>query len=282
MITSLIEKLSPDLTPAERKIASWVLAHPRNVVSMPVHQLAQECGVASSAVIRFCRSVGLSGYSDLKIALAEELGGVKEELRLPAFEDGEDPSHIMQKVFSTGARTLIDTCSMIDNAKAEQMAAALDQAKRIFIFGIGTSSVIAVDAQYRLSQLGLWATAYTDILFMNVSAVNLGPGDVVLAISHSGRTKAVVDALRSAKDTGATTLSITSFSTSILYQESDIAIAVFADEEHYPVEAVSARLAHLCLIDAITMLLATKNFDSFAAHVKARNQILNDIRYEQL
>jgi DNA-binding MurR/RpiR family transcriptional regulator len=140
--------------------------------------------------------------------------------------------------------------------------------------------VIAVDAQYRLSQLGLWAAAYTDILFMNVSASNAGPEDVVLAISHSGRTKAVVDAVRSAKKSGAKVLSLTSFADSPLYRESDLSVAVYADETNYPVEAVSARLSHLCLVDAITMILATKNFDSFAKHIHSRNQILENIRYQ--
>lgn len=116
---------------------------------------------------------------------------------------------------------------------------------------------------------------------MNVTAVNLSAGDAVLAISHSGRTKAVVDAVRHAKKAGAAALAITSFTDSLLYQESDVAVSVYADEIHYPVEAVSARVAHICLIDALTMALATKNFGSFAEHIKVRNMILDEIRYEK-
>ena len=116
---------------------------------------------------------------------------------------------------------------------------------------------------------------------MNVTAVNLGKGDAVLCISHSGRTKAVVDALRHAKAAGAVTLAITSFSDSLLYRESDVALSVYADEINYPVEAVSARVAHICLIDSLMMALAARKFDDFAEHVSARNNILREIRYEQ-
>ena len=101
----------------------------------------------------------------------------------------------------------------------------------------------------------------------------------MLAVSHSGRTKAVVDAVRLAKKKGATVLAITSFMDSYLYQESDVAVTVFADEETYPVEAVSARVAHICLVDSLAMLLAAHNYDSFAQHIKSRNDILEGIRY---
>ena len=175
--------------------------------------------------------------------------------------------------------TLQDTLDKLDFSKVEKMSQALVQAKHIFLFGLGTSATIVNDAQYRLSQLGLRATACTDILQMGVTATNLAEGDVVLAISHSGRTKAVVDAVRLAKKSGATVLSITSFVDSFLYRESDIAATVFADEITYPVEAVSARVAHICLVDSLAMLLAAHNYESFAKHIQSRNEVLEGIRY---
>lgn len=280
MITSQIQKYYSALTPAERKVASFVMAEPKAVTEMTVSQLAQRCLVAPSAVIRFCKSVHVDGFSNLKLALATELGRQNDDSRMPAFDCEDGAEAVVRKVFTSGIQTLRDTLNLLDYSNVSAMADALAGARRIFVFGIGTSSVIAADAQYRLSQLGLWATACTDILMMNVTASNLGPGDVVLAISHSGRTKAVVDALRRAKAGGAQTLAITSFQDSMLYREAHMAAFVFADEVNYPVEAVSARVAHTCLIDGLTMVLATKNFDDYADRVKARNKILDEIRYE--
>lgn len=281
MITSQIKRLYCNLTLAERKVATYIIESPQEITGLTVHQLAEKCGVAASAVIRFCKSIQLQGFSELKIELARELGSQKEEKKnaLPSVEHENGAEGVIRKVFDSGMYTLQDTLDKLDFAKVEQMSKVLVRAKHIFLFGIGTSSTVVTDAQYRLSQLGLWATACTDILLMGVTASNLEEGDVVLAISHSGRTKAVVDAVRLAKKRGATVIAITSFTDSLLYRESDVAATVFADEATYPVEAVSARVAHICLVDSLAMLLATHNYDSFADHIKSRNDVLEGIRY---
>ena len=281
MITKQIKRLYCNLTPAEQKVADYTIEYPKDVTEMTVHQLAEKCGVASSAVVRFCKAVQLQGFSELKIELAGELGSMREtkENTVPSVVHESGVEGIVRKVFNSGMTTLQDTLDKLDFSGIEKMSKILVSAKHIFIFGLGTSAAVVTDAQYRLSQLGLWATACTDILLMGVTAANLGEGDVVLAISHSGRTKAVVDAVRHAKRQGATIIAITSFKDSFLYQESDVAATVFADEVTYPVEAVSARVAHICLVDSLAMLLATHNYESFARHIKSRNAILEGIRY---
>lgn len=281
MITQQIKRLFCSFTSAERKVATYVIESPQEVTGLTVHQLAEKCGVASSAVIRFCKTIQLQGFAELKIELARELGSKREEQKstLPAVGHESGTEGVVRKVFQAGMDTLQDTLDKLDFSKIEKMSEVLVNAKHIFIFGLGTSSTVVLDAQYRLSQLGLWATACTDILLMGVTGANLEEGDVVLAISHSGRTKAVVDAVRLAKKKGATVLAITSFTDSFLYKESDVAATVFADEVTYPVEAVSARVAHICMVDSLAMLLATHNYDSFAQHIKSRNDVLEGIRY---
>lgn len=279
MISSQIQKKYDRLTAAERKAAALVLSSPESITYMTVQDFAKECGISPSAVIRFCKATEIGGFAELKIAIARELGAKKEDERLPAFDKTDGCERILQKVFSSGMQTLRDTLNMIDSDEIKKVASLLSGASRIFVFGVGTSSFIASDAQYRLSQLGIWATACTDILLMNVTSTNLTENDVVIAISHSGRTKSVVDAIKEAKSAGATTVAITSFADSVLGRICDHTFTVASDEENYPVEAVSARIAHICLLDALTMVIATNDFENFAKHVKARNKILEGIRY---
>lgn len=281
MIIAQIHNKYKELTDTEQKVASYVLANPEAVTQMTAKELAEQCGTVPSAVIRFCKSVDRDGFSELKIALAKELGKPQSEFveQMPAFCENDSPRDVFAKVFGSGIRTLRDTLQMLDFDRMKKIVETLRNANRVLILGVGTSSVIAVDAQYRFSQLGLQATACTDVLFMNVSAINLQKGDVALCISHSGRTRSVVDAMRHAKDAGATAIAITSFAGSPLAKESDFAITVFADEENYPVEAVSARVAHICLVDALMMTLATMDYDKFKDHVANRNKILGEIRY---
>ena len=278
MIISIIHKYYYNLTEVERKVADYVLENSQEVVRMTVSELARRCNVAPSAVIRFCKAINISGFSELKIMLASQIKTENELLPKPTIEDEQELKSIVNKVFTAGAQAISDTEKIIDINKIERIVSVLSKAKRICIFAVGTSSIVANDVQYRLSQLGFWATAYTDVLFMNVTAVNLTPHDVVIAVSHSGRTKAVVDAVRHSKKSGAKTIAITSFCDSILYKECDISVSVFADEINYPVEAVSARLAHMCLMDAITMSLTTYA-KGFPNRINARNKILEEIRY---
>lgn len=86
-------------------------------------------------------------------------------------------------------------------------------------------------------------------------------------------TKAVVDTMRAAKQAGATTMALTSFKNSLLYNESDLSVCVYADEKNYPVEAVSARVAHICMIDALMLTIASFNYDDYIKHISLRNEV---------
>lgn len=281
MVFAKIHNLYNNLTKTEQKIASFVLASPDRVISMTAKELASEVETVPSAVIRFSRSIGYDGFSAFKIDIARSIGEQKQEDlgKMPAFKYGDSAENVCQKVFASSIQTLKDTLGMLDFEKTEKLCNAIKKAKRLFFMGVGTSSIIATDAQYRFSQLGISATACTDLVFMSVSAINLTVDDVVVFISHSGRTKAVVDAMRFAKKSGAKTIAITSFATSPLACESDYSLVAYADEENYPVEAVSARVAHICIIDALAMTIASSDAENFERHVVRRNRILRDVRY---
>ena len=246
---------------------------------MTVKELAEHSGTVPSAVVRFCKSIGATGFSDFKICLSAELGGKASATGLLPVSDGDAPQQVFKKIFASGINTLQDTLSMIDFSQAEAIVRLLQQATRVVFFGVGTSSVIATDAQYRFAQLGIPTSACTDILFMNVAAANLKSGDVAVCISHSGSTKATVDAMRRAKKSGADTIAISSFAHSRLAMESDYHLIAFSDDKNYPVEAVSARIAHICILDALMMSLASQNYETLQKHIAERNEVLKEIRY---
>ncbi len=264
------------LTATEKKIADVVLGSPEAVVNMTVQELANCSGTVPSAVIRFCKSIGAKGFTDLKIRLSAQIGAGKA---LP-IEKGDSFRQIFHNVFRSGSRTLEDTYGMLDFNEVEAICQILKQAERIVFFGVGTSSVIAIDAQYRLAQLGKATSACTDSLFMNVTASNLGARDVAIGISHSGNTKATVDALRRAKNAGASTVAISSFAHSHLARECEKRLIVFSDEKNYPVEAVSARMAHMCIIDALMLCLASLDPEAMEKHISERNRVLQSLRYK--
>jgi len=268
------------LTETEKRIADRILSDPASTVKMTAKELSAACGTVPSAVIRLCKSVGAEGFADFKLRLSQSLGE-KEGIALPMPVHKDDSARqVFRKVFASGSRTLTDTLAMLDFEKTEAVVQLLQNAARVVFFGVGTSSVLAMDAQYRFAQLGIPTAACTDILFMNVTAANLKAGDVAVCISHSGSTKATVDVLRRAKKAGAATVAVSSFAGSLLARESDYSLIAFSDDQNYPVEAVSARIAHMCILDALMMSLAARNFDTLRQHISERNAVLKEIRYK--
>ena len=279
MIIAQIHNTFENLTPTEQRIASYILKFPEACANMTVKELADVCGTVPSAVNRMCKSVGVEGFARLKIALASAIVHTNDETANIPINHEDDEKAIFNKVFHSGINAIKNTYRMLDFSNIKTMSEKLASANRIFIFGVGTSSVIAVDAAYRLSQLGIQAYAYTDILQMGVVAKNMKDGDIAFGISHSGMTKAVVDTIRAAKQTGAATMALTSFKKSFLYNECDYSVCVYADEKNYPVEAVSARVAHICVIDALMLTIASFNYDDYVKHISLRNAALDNIRY---
>ena len=279
MIIAQIHNMFENLTQTEQRIASYILKFPEKSAYMTAKELADACGTVPSAVNRMCKSVGFDGFAKLKIGLASAIARDDSEKDNIPFNRDDNEKTIFNKVFNSGINTIKNTYQMLDFSNIKSMAEKLASAKRIFVFGVGTSAVIAMDAAYRLSQLDVQAYAYTDILQMGVMAKNMKDGDIAFGISHSGMTKAVVDTMRAAKQAGAITMALTSFAKSFLYSESDYSICVYADEKNYPVEAVSARVAHICIIDALMLTIASFNYDDYVKHISLRNAALDNIRY---
>ncbi len=274
-----IQNLYNSLTTVEKNIANVVLSKPNEVINMTVTELAEISNTAPSAITRFCKSIGVGGFTKLKLILSAETAQLSSFDTPLIVSEEDDTTKIFNDVFKAGINTLQNTFSMMDFTEIEQILDIISKAKRIVCFGVGTSSVIAIDACYRFSQLGIVASYCTDILFMSVTAANLRKGDVAICISHSGSTKATINAMNYAKEAGAVTVGITSFMNSIIASESDYSVIAFSDEHRYPVEAVSARMAHICIIDAFMMGLAKKKHKNLQNYILTRNKILSDIRY---
>ena len=280
MVIAKIHNEYKNLTATGKRVASYILNNPQLVVNMTAKELADACNTVPSAVNRVCKGMGFDGFSRFKISLAATVGNDKPNVGNMAFDKDDTVQEVFNKVFNSGINTIENTYKMLDFSEIEAIAKKIGEAKRVFLFGVGTSAVIAQDAAYRFSQLGVQAYAYTDILQMTVIAKNMDRDDVAFGISHSGTTKVVVDTMKVAQQAGSVTIALTSFSKSLLYTQSDFAISVYADEENYPVEAVSARIAHMCTVDALMMSIASFNYDNYSQHISLRNEALNKIRYK--
>lgn len=269
------------LTAVEQRIADQILQHTEDIPELSVSGLAQAAGTAPSAVVRCCKSLGFSGYAQFKRALTGELSKNRQLNYVPYIYADDQTETILEKVFSANVKALHDTLAHLDFTTVEQILDRLQQAKHIYLYGVGTSASMVTELQYRLMLLGYDASAFTDPGTMKISTMNLDRHDLAIAISYSGRTIATKQALELAALAGAETVSITSYPNSPIAQASHLPLCVYSDEVRYPVEAMSAKVALLSLIYALTTALSARHYEETVSRAKRTRELINTIRQEE-
>src|SRR3569833_1270082 len=201
----------PALPPAEQRVAKLVLSDPRSFASMPVSELADRAHVSKPTVVRFCRSMGYDGLSDFKLKLA---GTVSEGV--PFIHRSVDPddktADVLVKVIDNAVAAFLkyrnDASTFAIEKAAEALASTYQTGRRIEFYGAGNSGVVALDAQHKFFRLGVNTISYSDGRMQVMRATLLGPGDCLVVVSSSGRTRGLMDACDIARRNGATTIVI--------------------------------------------------------------------------
>ncbi len=267
------------LTKKEKLLADYILEHYEEIPSMPTSCLAEQAGVVKSVIVRLCQSLGFDGYTEFKLSLSRELVRNEQFHFTPYIEKNDTTADIFNKVFAANVKTLHDTAAAIDRKQIDQIVDVLSAAKHIYIYGVGTSAGIVCDFQYRLMQLGFTAFCFTDIVNMKVSTLNITKEDVAVGISNSGRTVATVDSLNFAHDKGAKTICLTSYQNSEITKKSDFSIVIKTDEIQYPIEAISARIAHISVLDSIAIALSARNYENALERSAKTKDVIDSVRY---
>ena len=254
----------PALPPAEQRVAKLVLLDPRSFASLPVTELAERSHVSKPTVVRFCRSVGYDGLTDFKRKLA---GSVNEGVPFVhrAVDEDDKSGDIVVKVIDNAVSALLKYRNDAANHAFERAIVALTTAgqsgKRIEFYGVGNSGIVAQDAQHKFFRLGVQSNAVSDGHVQVMSATMLKPGDCVVIISNSGRTRDLLDAADIARKKGATIIVITS-SGSPLSQlppgPTQILLAVDHPEDYDRYSPMVSRLLHLVVIDILTTAVALR------------------------
>jgi len=273
-----IESLLPAMGPATQRIGEFVIQHPGQVVHMSVSEVAEKTESSEGSVIGFCKMVGATGFQQLKIALAQEIVRpvqyIHEDL---APEDSAGT--VVGKIFQSNIQALQETASVLDTQALEQAVRLLAQARRIEIYGIGSSATIAEDAHYRMLRIGLNANVVVDSHVQAISASLTGPKVAVLTISHTGSSHETVTATRLAKEAGASTVCITNFGKSPLQAFADVVLFTMARETHFRTEAMTSRLAQLAIIDVLIACLALADYDTAVRTLRQTFDVLSLKRY---
>jgi len=267
-----------ELRAAERRVASYILAAPDKVIYQSISEAAENAGTSEPTVIRLCRALGLKGYHDLKIRLAQDLVPEVKNIH----EDvsaGDSAAILCRKVLNANALAIQDSLETLEPASVERAIRLLARASRIEFVGFGGSASVAMDAYHKFFRIGIPCGWQDDPHMQAMSAALMTPHGVVVAISHSGSTKDVTETLAIAKGVGATTIAIVSHRKSPVATLADVALCVHARETGFKPEPMSSRIAHLCVIDVLAVGVALRRRDDFVASVQKTRKALVNKRY---
>ncbi len=275
-ILERIRKSRSSFSPAEQKVASLILAHPRAVMNEPISEIARRAEVSQPTVIRFCRSLGCQGLADFKLKLASGVTGT-----VPV---AHSQVHVGDSSLDLGVKVVDNTITAMlevrDNLNTEALSAvieALSQASRIDFYGFGSCGLVAKDAQQKFVRLGIPTSAATDPQVQEVSAAMLRPRDVAVIISNSGKLRHLAAAVEAAMASGATVIALAP-ANSQLARRAHLTLAVEHDEGSAAHIPMVSRILLLLLIDILAVGVSLNRTSPFAElQRQAKRGILNHI-----
>ncbi|MFW7344031.1 transcriptional regulator HexR [Pollutimonas sp. H1-120] len=273
---ALIEKRLASLSAAERKVAQLILAQTRDVAKSALGDVARQAQVSEPTVIRFCRSMGYKGWPDFKIKLAASLM-VGVPYVHSSLSAGDGTAVLAAKVLDNAVSALLRIRNDISADHIDKAIDLLIGARRIEFYGVGNSGIVAADAQHKFFRFDLATVAYSDSHVQLMAASLLGGKDVLVAISHSGRSRELLDAVKLARKNGCPILAITASNTP-LAELATVLLRADTQEDTEIYSPMISRLAHLALIDVLALGVALRRGKEVSRVLEKTKKSLADRR----
>ncbi|MGQ9372178.1 MurR/RpiR family transcriptional regulator [Azospirillum sp. ST 5-10] len=267
-----IRAVRDQIRPSERKLADHVLANPGEAITLSMAEMAQRAGVSEPTIARFCSALGCSGFREFKIKLAQDIAGgmpfIDQDVR-----PGDLGAGVAGKVFDRTIATLMQVRNNLSADTVDRAADLLAGARRIEFYGSGNSGTIAEDIQRRFFRLGTPTVAYSDSHVYFVSALSLGPGDAVVVVSSSGRTRDILDTVQNALSVGARVVAITR-ADSPLARLATVSLLADVVEEFDVYSPLTSRISHLVLGDILAIAVALRKGDALRDRLTRAGQMV--------
>lgn len=280
ILTKIVQGLET-FKPSEKKVAQLILDNPKEIVGLSIMELAEKSGTSDATIVRFCRTLGLKGYQDFKLAISLDISNENKKRKIIHEKIGKNDTaeEILEKISAGSIRAIEDTKKVLSAEALNKAIEAVNNADKVYLFSAGASSVVALDAQYKLMRINIPTVMYFDSHMQLTASVHLTEKDVAIGISNSGRTKDVVDTLKVAKDKGATTISITQYGQSPILQYSDITLFTAHVENNFRSGAMASRIAQLNVIDSLFIGVACKRYDEVITHLENTREAVKNKQY---
>jgi len=250
----------------QKRIAKFILEHYDKAAFLTAGRLGAIVGVSESTVVRFAMELGYDGYPHLQRALQEMVRSKLTAVqRMEVSTDRLGGRGVLRSVLHTDMDMIRMTLDELDQDAFQHAVDALTHARRIYIIGVRSASVLAgfVGFYFRL--------LFDNVLLVHTSSVNeiseqmlrIGPADVLLGISFPRYSRRTLRAMKYAEDCGAQVIALTDSKLSPLARVADHVLLAQSDMESF-VDSLVAPLSVLnALIVAVGMSRKTEVEQTF-------------------
>ncbi|MFC3093555.1 MurR/RpiR family transcriptional regulator [Alteromonas sediminis] len=264
---------------SERKVADVILADPQTAIHSSIATLARMADVSEPTVNRFCRRLDTKGFPDFKLHLAQSLANGTPYVNRHV-DEHDGPKEYTNKIFESTMASLEVARQSVDVSIINRVVDLLTQAKKISFFGLGASASVAHDALNKFFRFNVPVVYFEDVVMQRMSCMNCTEHDVVVLISHTGRTKSLVEIAQIARMNDATVVGITS-ENSPLAQECNYVLSLEVPEDTDMYMPMASRVAQLTLIDVLATGFTLRRGNKFRENLKRVKDTLRGSRYEK-
>lgn len=257
-ILTLMQAQLETFSAGERQIANTILDDPDTMARLSSIELARKSGRSQSSVVKFCQKLGFSGYQDLRLEITRAAAAARSasiDAVHSTIDTGDDALITAQKLLSSKIKSLQETLDINAPPQVDAARDALNEAARVQLSGVGASSLVARDFAYKLQKLGIPVLFDADSHIQIAHAATLTPRDVLVSLSQSGTSLETLRVAETARQRGATILTVTGLHPNRLAELADIALRTVTDEERVRSSAITSRDAQLILLDMVFLRL---------------------------
>ena len=264
-----ISSIYNELSKSEKKIGDFLLENPKEVTRMTALEVANASNVSPATVIRFCKSIGIPSFTQLKVTIASELERPTNQ-EYSDIEENESVEKIKEKLLANAHQTMFDTAQYLEDKKIEESVTKLQEAPLVFTFGVGASWLVAENISQKFNRIGKSVIAISDLHILLATIVSAPKKSVLIAISNSGNTKEVNSLVDLANKYGLVTIGLSQFGNNQLSQKVDVSLqTVKANEAEMRSAATSSLHAQFIAIDILFYAYATKNFTEITSIIQS-------------
>ena len=258
-----INQTGRKLSKGQKRIAEYIVNHYDKAAFMTASRLGEKVQVSESTVVRFAIALGYDGYPALQKALQEMIRNRLTTVQRVEMTGDMSESAVLGMVFKADMQNIRQTTEDIDEAAFSGVVDALCAGRRVYVVGVRSSAPLAQFLGYYMSFIRDDVTVITSgISDVLEQVVRVGPDDVMMGISFPRYSRRTIEAMRYAKERGATVVSLTDTPLSPLGEASDLCLTARSDMASF----VDSLVAPLSMINALIVAMSLRSRDSVAAH----------------